>query len=68
MAALAAIAACAVAFAWVHGDKRRLAPILRALRAVLAASMLTTVGILLALGGGPFFLVLLLKGRKGARA
>ena len=50
MAALAAIAACAVAFAWVHGDIRRIGLILRALRAVLAASMLTTEGILLAQG------------------
>ena len=50
MAAGLAIASCAVAFAWVRGDRRRLVPALRALRAVLAASLLTTEGILLAQG------------------
>lgn len=50
MAAVAAIAACAAVFAWVRGDRRRLAPALCALRAVLSVSMLTTEGILLAQG------------------
>ena len=50
MAALAAAAVCAAAFAWVRGGEGRLAPLLRALRRVLAASLMTTEGILLAQG------------------
>ena len=47
---MATLVACAAAFAWVRSDRRRLAPALCALRAVLFSSMLTTEGILLAQG------------------
>lgn len=50
MAALAAVLASLAAMAWVRGGEGRLAPLLRALRAVLAASLVTTEGLLLVQG------------------
>lgn len=50
MAALVAVLASLAAMAWVRDGEGRLAPLLRALRVVLAASLMTTEGLLLAQG------------------
>ena len=50
MAALAAVLASLAAMAWVRGREGRLAPLLRALRTVLAASLMTTESLLLVQG------------------